>query len=162
MHACIKTQQVREELGGIRRLGVGPMDASTSLLRAQHRASRLLGGVVGSELPHLNSEPMPQGGFVSLLCTNNLPSWTAVRESPGEDSWVPPLLRRQGEGWAPSQAVHTGALFPCSHHEDQLVAVPAETEANQDRRRCNIEYPSRGLGQVCILSLVPSAHGGLG
>lgn len=103
---------------------------------------------------------MPQGEFVSLLCTNNLPSWTAVRESPGEASWVPPLLWGQGEGWAQSQALHTGALLLCGHHEDQLVKGHAETEENQDRRY-TIEHPSLGLGQVCMLSPVPSLHGGL-
>lgn len=89
---------------------------------------------------------MPQGELVSLLCTNNLPSWTAVRESPGEASWVPPLLRRQGEGWAPSQVLHTEALLLGGHHEEQLVKGLAETEENQDRRRYIIEHCSLRLG----------------
>lgn len=114
-----------------------------------------------SDPPHFNLEPVPQGKFVSLLCTNNLPSWTAVRESLGEASWVPPLLRRQGEGWAPSQTLHTGALLLYGHHEDQLVKGLAETEENQDRRRYTVEHPSLGLGQACLLSPVSSLHGGL-
>lgn len=111
----------------------GRIDEST-YLHAYPTAQGLLPpgwGSGGSDLPYFNLEPVPQGEFVSLLCTNNLPSWTAVRESPGEAFWVPPLLRRQGEGWAPSQALYPGALLPCSHHEDQLVEASAETEANQ-------------------------------
>lgn len=118
---------LRGELGGIRSRGGG--DESTYLLaQLQSTGPPSWVGSWRSDLPHFNLEPVPRGEFVSLLCTNNLPSWTAVRESPAEASWVPPLLRGQGEGWAPSQALHTGALLLCGHHEDQLVKGHAETE----------------------------------
>ena len=117
---------LRGELGGIR--GRGGEGKSLPPCSAHSTGPPSWVGMWRSDPPHFNLEPVPQGELVSLLCTNNLPAWTAVRESPGEASWVPPLLWRQGEGWAPSQALHTGALLLCGHHEDQLLKGLGERE----------------------------------
>lgn len=114
--------------GWIRSRGGG--DESTYLLaQLQSTGPPSWVGSWRSDLPHFNLEPVPQGEFVSLLCTNNLPSWTAVRESPAETSWVPPLLRGQGEGWAPSLM--------------------------QRQKKYTIEHPSLGLGQLACCLLFP-------